>query len=67
MDSEERYLYKICYLFILHNFCTVYVYHINLLIHIVCFVLRRLRFNGAAVRSLVQEVDRLVCGFKSIY
>ena len=51
----------ICYLLILHHFCTVCVYDVNLLIRIACFVLRRLRFNDAIVRSLVQEVDRLNC------
>ena len=51
----------VCYLLILHYFCTVCVHDINLLIPIVCFVLRRLRFNDAIVRSLVQEVDRLNC------
>ena len=51
----------ICYLLILHNFCTTCGYDINLLIRIVCFVLRCLRFNDAIVRSLVQEVNRLNC------
>ena len=60
MFGAERVI-VICYLLILHNFCTVCVYHINLLIRIVCFVLRRLRSNDAIVRSLVQEVDRLNC------
>ena len=60
MDTGECYLYCNLLLFV-NSTCTVCVYEINLLIRIVCFVLRCLWFNDAIGRSLVQEVDRLIC------